>query len=358
MAYNYSINVPAHPNIYTGDNLRKYRIEYSVPNDGTDKDTGIIVLVPGFGANIDSNVYKKMRETFADTYNCVTIQCEYFGSKFMQVDYPIFFDMDNLKSAIPEEVYKKIQEDNTKFYELLSKLPVKLEAQASLDENVKEFADLGFMQAIDILTAIEMIKIVLRENSLDFNTKRVIGYGHSHGAYLLLLCNRLAPHLFSYIIDNSAWISPVYIQKPRLNFLTYDQLQIKVRYNYAVREFLEDKDALSLESLYSKFNNGAYIYSLIGTTDHLVSVNDKLDFSMFVNNCFLNVINEEKIDGEIFKTTEHGLDADFLMLFEQSINEFPEYENVLELEKNYSVKSSNTEIIVDYTADLPLFQIR
>lgn len=357
MAYNYSITVPAHPNIYTGENLRKFRIEYSIPSDGTNKDTGILVLVPGFGANINSNIYIKMRETFADMHNCVTVQCEYFGSKFMQIDYPLFFDTENLKSIIPKGIYKEIQVDNTRFYELLSKLPIKLEAEASLDENMHEFVDLGFMQAIDIITAIEMIKIVLKENNLKFNNRRVIGYGHSHGAYLLLLCNRLAPHLFSYIFDNSAWISPVYLQEPRLNFINYEQLQITVRYNYIVRDILEDKESLSLKSLYSKFDNGAYIYSLIGTSDHLVNVNDKHNFSISVSNYFLNIIDEDKVDGEVFKTTQHGLDADFLILFEQCMNQMPEFENELNLEMIYSVKSNETELLVDFTADLPLFQL-
>lgn len=48
---------------------------------------------------------------------------------------------------------------------------------------------------MDIITALEAIKIkiILKENNLRFNERKVIGYGHSHGAYLLHLSNRLAP---------------------------------------------------------------------------------------------------------------------------------------------------------------------
>lgn len=38
---------------------------------------------------------------------------------------------------------------------------------------------MGYMQAIDIITAIEALKIILVNNN---NMKRLIGYGHSHGA--------------------------------------------------------------------------------------------------------------------------------------------------------------------------------
>lgn len=73
MAYNQQIIIPAHPNIYDGSGERTYRIEYSVPQNGTNLETGIVLIVPGFGGNIDSNVYKKMREVFADDYNLVTV---------------------------------------------------------------------------------------------------------------------------------------------------------------------------------------------------------------------------------------------------------------------------------------------
>lgn len=69
------------------------------------------------------------------------------------------------------------------------------------------------MQAIDIITALETKKIILRENDLPFNEQKIIGYGHSHGAHLLHLSNRFSPYLFSYIVDNSAWIEPVYLSR-------------------------------------------------------------------------------------------------------------------------------------------------
>lgn len=85
MAYSESIKISAHPNLYNGKSGRELRIDYSLPTEGTNNETGIVVFVPGFGGNIDSKVYKKMRETFADQYNLVTMQCDYFGSRYMQL---------------------------------------------------------------------------------------------------------------------------------------------------------------------------------------------------------------------------------------------------------------------------------
>ncbi|MFS0575518.1 hypothetical protein AB1K83_07790 [Sporosarcina sp. 179-K 3D1 HS] len=84
MASNQTISIPAHHNIYTGLSDRELQIEFYIPETGTSKETGLLLLVPGFGGNIDSKVYKKMRGQLADEYNLVTVQCSFFGREFMQ----------------------------------------------------------------------------------------------------------------------------------------------------------------------------------------------------------------------------------------------------------------------------------
>lgn len=51
----------------------------------------------------------------------------------------------------------------------------------------------------------------------DINSKKVIIYGQFHGAYL---CNTFTPTNFSLIIDNSAWIYPLYIINNNERLLT------------------------------------------------------------------------------------------------------------------------------------------
>ena len=81
----YSTSITAHPNIYVGAAGRELRIDFCTPDLGVNEQTGLLILVPGFGGNIDSHVYKKMREEFADQHNLVTIQCNYFGSSYMAI---------------------------------------------------------------------------------------------------------------------------------------------------------------------------------------------------------------------------------------------------------------------------------
>lgn len=356
MAYNQEIIIPAHPNIYNGNNERTYRIEYSIPQNGTDEQTGIVLFVPGFGGNIDSKVYKKMREAFADKYNLVTIQCDFFGSKFMQGDDGFSFSSDTLKKVLSEDHFKTIEVDSSKLYEIVGNYTIHLLCKASIKETENEFVDMGYMQAIDNITAIEAVKIILTENNLVFNGNKIIGYGHSQGAYILHLANKLAPHLFTYIVDNSAWVNPVYLSSNRYLNKGIGNANFTVEYDYMAKTYIKDKNALSLHKLYKAFKNGAYIYSVLGTTDNLVNVKDKKTAIANLKHTKFELIDDNRVDGEIFKSTNHGLDADFLKLYDYVMQKLPVHQNKNKFVQNYVVASSQTQIAVDYSNKLPLFQ--
>ncbi|AWE06400.1 hypothetical protein DCE79_02925 [Lysinibacillus sp. 2017] len=126
MSYNQEIILPAHPNIYNGNNERTYRIEYSIPQIGTNEQTGIVLFVPGFGGNIDSKVYKKMREEFADKYNLVTVECEFFGSKFMQGDDGFSYSLNGLEKTLSEDHFETLRMDPSKLYEIVGDYSIQL----------------------------------------------------------------------------------------------------------------------------------------------------------------------------------------------------------------------------------------
>jgi len=332
------------------------RIEYSIPQRGTNDDTGIVLLVPGFGGSIDSRVYKKMRETFADTYNLVTVQCDYFGHKFMQNANEITFPHDMLKRKLSKEDFEALMADQSKLYDIIGAYSTQFTCKAVIHETENEFADMSYMQAIDNITAVEAVKIILKENDLPFNHNKIFGYGHSQGAYILHLANRMAPHLFSYIIDNSSWVYPLYLHSNRYLYQTIGKAKVAMEFEYMARSYLKDKTALTLHNLYKGFNNGAYIYSLLGTTDNLVNVQDKKASISRLNYTHFELIDQNKVDGEIFKSTNHGLDADFLKLFDAVIKKIPEHQNRNEFMQKYIISSAQTRMIADYGSVLPLFQ--
>lgn len=82
MAKSYGYEMFGHPSIYSS-NSRKLKVYFSEPDAGVNEDTGILLLIAGFGGNANSKVYNKMRAVFADKFNLITVQCNYFGWEFM-----------------------------------------------------------------------------------------------------------------------------------------------------------------------------------------------------------------------------------------------------------------------------------
>lgn len=360
MAKNQSITIPAHHNIYNGSTGRDLRIDFSIPDSGVTTETGLLILVPGFRGNIDSNVYKKMRDVFSDKYNLVTLQCSYFGDEFMQGVENI--DLKNSWGEVSRyfnaEELVELERNPSNLLNLLSSKSVTLPVIAKLNETKENFNDMGFMQAIDIVTALETIKIILRENDLPFNEKKIIGYGYSHGGYLLHLSNRLAPHLLSYIIDNSAWIEPVYLSGNRYLFQQYGSLTLQIEFDYLAKEIIFDKKALNLNTLYGNFENHSKMIIFQGTADNLVDHQVKKKFFSKIGNTTFVLIGEKDVDNHIFKSHKHGLSADFLNMFEFAYEKMGEFVNEQSMKEINEIQLSNTRINVDYSYGLPVFTLK
>jgi hypothetical protein len=156
------------------------------------------------------------------------------------------------------------------------------------------------MQAIDIITALEAVKIILNENNLEFNSNRVIGYGHSHGAYLLHLSNILASHLFSFIIDNSAWVEPKYLVLNRIVYQRTGTSTLCVEFDYLARKLIRNKRDLSLYALYNtNVSNNAQILTYQGNQDVLIDHTEKEKIICSLKDAKFILVSENDIDNEL-----------------------------------------------------------
>lgn len=347
VAHKESITIPAHHTLWNGYNKRELRIEITIPTKGMNNETGLFILVPGFGGHIDSAAYKNMRSQFADLYNVVTLQCDYFGSRFMQkvTDFKFNNEASFLATFFDEEETLQIQHDSSKLLPLLEDKNVEFPIYAKLDESIDEFADMSYMQAIDLVTAIEAVKTILTENNFQYNDKRIIGFGQSHGAYLLHLSNRLVPHLFSHIIDAGAGVAPIYFDYIRTLYVPYHKATLCADFHYIARDIIQDKEALSLQQLYKNFDNGAYIYSSVDATDNLVNAEEKKTSLSKLQHVQFEMIDSTSISQEPVKLVKYVLKTQL------------QHTNTNEQQLYYEVTSAKTKILVDYSNGLPLFQL-
>lgn len=320
MSKEYEFCWAAHPNIYNNYSERNFNVYFSEPDGGVNEETGILLLIPGFGGDSQSNVYKKMRSNFADKYNVVTVQCDYFGQEFMQGadSIQINASYDSLSGILSPHKLSEIFKDGfnaQRFLEIAASHGIRVSGNAKMNESLENFNDMGIMQAIDNITAVCYIIQILKDNNLTFNASKVILFGQSHGAYLSYLCNAFAPHLFTLLIDNSSWLFPVYLKSQRYLFSQVGNTTVQVTFDYLASKQPYDVEILDIAKLYKNIGNKCDIQCYHGTTDNLISHIEKRKFCDNVAGCTYHEISQDKVDGRIFKSTTHGLDADFLELF-------------------------------------------
>lgn len=352
MITSHSFDVIAHQNIYNNSIGRKLKIEFSLNESGINSETGILLLVPGFGGEINSKIYRKMRNFFSAEYNLVVIQCEYFGSEFMQIANNLTINTEQLSMNLPDKLKKKLLSGVMNLSDAVNNYNGYIPATAKLNETLDHFNDMGFMQAIDLITAIESVKLILKDNNYCFNERRIIGYGHSHGAYLLHLSNILSPNLYSFIIDNSSWIKPVYASESRFLMLNYNNKKIEVRFDYILKKFLNDDKILDLRNMKINSEIHTQILCFQGVNDTLVDYKEKEEFIIGFRNSEFIKISDEDVDFVLYNSSKHGLEADFIELFEYAIKKEKN------IKKNNSFQSDiniNNMKITSHNEGLPIF---
>lgn len=310
MSKSYEIIINGHPNIYNHMSERKLKICFSEPDAGVHQDTGILILIPGFGGNANSKVYTKMRSYFADQYNLVTIQCDYFGLEFMQ-------------SEIREET----------------------------DEN---FNDMGPLQAMDLLSSVVIVQEILRDNDLAYDANKIIAFGHSHGAYLAYMANAFAPNFFNLIIDNSSWLIPAYLAKNMVRKLTDEGESLTFKYRVKDRADF-DVEIYDLTKLYKKLRSSCVIHSFHGDDDNLITLEAKRNFILPLKNAYLHEITAGQIN-EIFRSNTHGLDADFLKMFDYVMKEIkPEFRRGKNVAlQTHRFETSKFSYLIEFDNKVPL----
>lgn len=361
MANNFEFDCAGHNSIYTKNylndnyNKRKFKVYFSTPTNGVNSETGVLLFAAGFGGNANSNIYKKMRQDFADKYNLTTIQCDYFGSEFMQNNFPLNYSKESLNLL---KEYDLINESGTLNLSKLQNINqnLNLSATAILEESIENFNDMSYMQAIDNITAVLNVLGILYNNNYSFNTNKIIIMGQSHGSYLSYLCNVMCKGLFTHILDNSAWTYPCYLDSFRCLSLVYgNNASIFTTFSYLSQKMRFNIDYLKLSNLYKDVYNTCSIVSYHGKNDTLAPLNNKILELLNINNIELNVISTENLNEGIFTNDSHGLGADFNKLFDSFYTQYItdiELNSTLHFENNVVLNGSNLRI--DYTTGLPI----
>lgn len=333
MANDFTLEIPAQP--YWGcKNKRNVTVYFSMPEDEIIEESnqlpGICLLVAGFGGESTASVFAKMRNKYADKHNLIMVQCDYMGFEFMgkslqmEKDQVMHSALNNPLGFCSMEEWEHYVDEGG----------VILNSKVSDNETRDNFSEMGMFQALDCIRALVSVIELLNNIGVEIDSKKIIGYGFSQGAYLLYLMNAMFPELFTLIIDNSAWIVPKYLEDERILFsplqiglkdkngvVTNSIITFALKEKFHALQWIEDLEAYDLRIVCAQMSNKAKIISFHGVDDNLVSIDDKKMFLSLLENVELKIVSDKDIDGKMFKSTSHGLDADFLELFEYVVTE-------------------------------------
>ena len=318
MAKEYEVEINGQPAWYSNQ-VRKFKMYFAEPDNQVNSETGILLLIAGYGGNANSHVYRKMRQKFADMYNFVTLQCDYLGWQFMQDDQHLTITEQMLRRELSPREFRNLEKDYAGNQKILQGKV--FSGKIDLGENADRFNEMGMCQAMDHLMALQVLRNILEENGLAYCKDRVYIYGQSHGAYLAYLCNRLAPDMFAGIIDNSAYLLPYYLNHDRQITKVGPVFSLQKIYHYLIADQEIDRESYDLRYLYKGFHNMARIICYHGMDDEMIPLEEKRLFLANVENVTLHVVSGKDVDGEIFQSTGHSLGADMLKVFEMALPE-------------------------------------
>lgn len=315
-------------------------MSWNTRGGGIYEDTGMLILLTGYGASITSRVFQKMQEEFSNLYNMVVIRIDYYGSKYMGRE-------------MLADVYAKLEEA----WELP---PGRYVLEIETGETREEFNDMGIMQALDIVNATLSAIRYLQRKYRGINTKKVILFGSSHGAYLAHLANLICPGLYAAMVDISAYLRPYYLDHSRELVIKCGETGVRIHMEYFLQlhpEYRYHESLYDLRFLYKNKKNTCKILAFHGREDEMVDFRERELFIGALDNAELVLIEEEDVDGILCGNADHGLGMDFFELFRivmPMLNSIlREQSTEVELEKEVVLGDTEAFVRISYEGDLP-----
>lgn len=334
--------ITPHEDIELG--IERPDIDYyvSLPNQ-INAETGIILSIPGFGSIANSTYYtEKLNPYLANKYNCIVVSINYFGilrTNEIELSDEFIQQMKKIY-GVPEDHWRFTDSVNDIFYKITHLLKEKgiqhLDPRCQLTRITErfEYQSFGFLPALDCL----MVLGDVLNRYPEINKKKIIAYGSSYGGYIAMLCGKYAPNTFSMIIDNSGFsraelkyiVGYETLQADHLENLMLDGEKYNIISSYnnpwtimdeTSPQYFGDSHKL-IRNLYVKDHrmpSETRYYSFHCEKDDIASVEDKdkvMQLLSRYNQTYYKRVTENDIDGELFKSFSHSMQASLRKLFD------------------------------------------
>jgi pimeloyl-ACP methyl ester carboxylesterase len=315
------------------------------PAESASQPLPLIITIPGYGQTADSEYFReKLNRYLAERYGCLVMSVNYHGVK--KVPEP--FDFSQLAGLLADlrDSYgwnpvsaKSLQDAISEFVVWASARGVKrlpISMKRFLRFTYPEYLSFGFLPAIDHFIAIRELARRYR-----FDQRRIVLFGSSYGGYIANLMSKYAPNTFSLVIDNSGLarvllrdvLSGELLDGEQGREISYGNDKVVFPFSPSYPWTLNEQSPAyfsdARRSIRSLLHAGQWMPS--GTrhcifhslADELVPIAEKDRLVEILRGVGRSVnyhrIEASDIDGKIFKTTSHGMDASLRSLFEIAV---------------------------------------
>lgn len=335
------------------------RYTLDLPDNGKAK--GLVLVIPGFGADCSDEYQFKLRQHIVEKYNWAAASVYYHAIAIRpQSGGAIVIEQEDiqvLRQALLKRKLQVLPELEPNLLALAKVLVASGEKEAipcSIISPNGDYQNFGVMQAIDHLLVLGEILDFIADPELP-----VVAFGSSHGGYLANLMAKFAPNTFAAVLDNSSYVTPPlnYIigrqvgmpeythqlpQYPGILFRCFSRNRWALQRNLpnffsrdrmGIRSFSE---TLQLDAM-AKYGNCKAQYRFIHSSrdGNIAPFEEKKRYSDLLRkmgfDVVLKVVSEKDVDGTLVKNLDHGMGLSLKKMFEyffptitptRSVNDF------------------------------------
>lgn len=312
------------------------------PQEG--EAAGLVLVISGFGDDTSSDYSRKLRNHIVETKGMAAVSVRYHAFHARPTNGgSISIDPSEQAYLIGAALLAKAKvKDITNFREVVQGLAA---AKANIAPKVWIDPAHGERQNFGVIQALDHLRVIgdLIENAPAFDVRRIVALGSSHGAYIAHLIAKMAPSTLAAIIDNSAYA------QPPMNFLAigdlpeitigFEGLNLYARTRSAWTTtdrnapdfYSRDRDLIRdlrypphIRAMRAAAGDAGTQHFMVNAAWDTVSPPDvkqrqQQALAAAGFEAELELIGQEQIDGQLFKSVSHGLGCSLKGLFDRYV---------------------------------------
>lgn len=346
---------------------------------------GLVFVIPGFGADASDVYLAKLRRRIADEHGFVAVSVKYhcinarpdLGAK---VDIGVRARLTLLGLAVAGGQQPASLDDVAELCRRAGLVKPGFEVEADILPPDGETQNFGVLQAMDHLAVLG----ALRARGVRFDERRIAAIGSSHGGYIAHLIAKIAPSTLAAVIDNSSYVQAPYaylglgVGQEMVWEVGGVRLVCRVKSPWTLasrsaagffdrnRELIRDAGfpphiaAMALQG----GRVGPRFFMHTSAHDTLARPEDKRRQQQALTaaglDATLEIVTPEMIDGALFKTLDHGMNASLRRLFARHAPAIEPRETVLDADRGTVVRYDCLDAAYEFvhSAQAPYIQGR